>query len=68
MSGSDPENESKKNISVRVAEQKVDELDRAIKKAQIEGKLPMDYSRADALRHLIDSAIEDPDILVEESA
>lgn len=57
--GSDDE---KKNISVRVDKKKVDEFDRAIKKAQIEGDLPMDFSRADALRRLMQEGIEDPSL------
>lgn len=55
----------KKNISVRLEQEKIDELDRAIKKAQLEGDLPMNSSRSDVLRRLIKEGIENPSLFAD---
>jgi len=55
----DPDEEST-NVTARVNTDFLEEFDRALKKAQIEGEVPMDMTRAEAIRRLMDSAIQDP--------
>lgn len=47
-------------VSTHVDQDFVEEFDRALKRAQIEGEISMDVSRAEALRRLMAAAIEDP--------
>ena len=47
-------------VSTHVNQDFVEEFDRALKRAQIEGEISMDVSRAEALRRLMAAAIEDP--------
>ena len=54
---------TKKNVSVQVDEPFAREFDRTVKQAQIEGTLPMDVSRAEAIRRLMQRAIDDPSLL-----
>ena len=53
-------------VSTHVSEEFVEEFDRALKLAQIEGEISMNVSRAEALRRLMAAAIEDPSILSKE--
>ncbi|TKX70791.1 hypothetical protein [Halorubrum sp. SP9] len=65
MSGAyDPDQEST-NVTARVNDEFLDEFDRALKKAQIEGKVPMDMTRAEAIRQLMAAAIENPSLFAE---
>lgn len=61
----DPDKEST-TVTARVNDEFLEEFDRALKKAQIEGKIPMDMTRAEAIRRLMDSAIEDPSQFADE--
>ncbi|SFR37228.1 hypothetical protein SAMN04487947_0578 [Halogeometricum rufum] len=51
------------NISARVDRELLDDFDRALKQAQLDGVVPLDMSRAEALRRLMRLAIDDPSIL-----
>ncbi|WP_435074913.1 hypothetical protein [Halorubrum sp. HHNYT27] len=62
----DPDAEST-TVTARVNDEFLEEFDRALKKAQIEGKVPMDMTRAEAIRQLMASAIEDPSLISEQS-
>ena len=65
MSGAyDPDREST-NVTARVNDEFLDDFDRALKKAQIEGKVPMDMTRAEAIRQLMAAAIENPSLFAE---
>ncbi|WP_082230165.1 hypothetical protein [Halorubrum lipolyticum] len=65
MSGAyDPDQEST-NVTARVNDEFLDDFDRALKKAQIEGKVPMDMTRAEAIRQLMAAAIENPSLFAE---
>ena len=55
----DPDKEST-NVTARVNNDFLEDFDRALKKAQIEGEVPMDMTRAEAIRRLMASAIQDP--------
>lgn len=57
--------DGKKNISVRASTESVDEFDRTIKKAQIEGKIPMNVSRGQVIRGLMNLAAEDTELVSE---
>ena len=63
----DPEGDST-NVTARVNDDFLEEFDRALKTAQIEGKVPMDMTRAEAIRHLMATAIEDPSLFSEENS
>jgi metal-responsive CopG/Arc/MetJ family transcriptional regulator len=52
-----------KTVSVRIDEDLVEEVDRAIIQAKADGEIPMDYSRSDAVRHLFELAAEDTSLL-----
>lgn len=54
-----------KSISVRVDDDMVDEFDMAIKKAQVNGDIPLDYTRSDVIREMIERTANDPDFLKE---
>lgn len=62
---SDEDENAKKNISVRASKNSVDEFDRTIKKAQIEGKIPMNVSRGKVIRGLMSLAAEDTELVAE---
>lgn len=65
MSGAyDPDQEST-NVTARVNDDFLDDFDRALKKAQIEGEVPMDMTRAEAIRQLMAAAIENPSLFSE---
>ena len=65
MSGAyDPDQEST-NVTARVNDEFLENFDRALKKAQIEGKVEMDMTRAEAIRQLMAAAIEDPSLFAE---
>lgn len=52
-------------VSTHVSQDFVEEFDRALKRAQIEGEISMDVSRAEALRRLMAAAIESPSLFSE---
>ncbi|MDS0241885.1 MULTISPECIES: hypothetical protein [Haloferax] len=52
-----------KNVSAQVSNDFAEEFDRALKRAQVEGTVPLDLSRAEAIRRLMQLAIDDPSIL-----
>lgn len=52
-------------VSTHVSQDFVEEFDRALKRAQIEGEISMDVSRAEALRRLMAAAIENPSLFSE---
>ena len=58
----DPEKDST-NVTARVNDDFLEEFDRAIKTAQIEGKVPMDMTRAEAIRKLMAATIENPSLI-----
>ncbi|ELZ94898.1 hypothetical protein C440_07477 [Haloferax mucosum ATCC BAA-1512] len=55
-----------RNISLKVGDDFVKNFDRAIKRGQLNGELPMDMSRSEAIRRLMKLAIEDPSLLANE--
>jgi len=55
----------KKNVTTRLTVDMVDDLDREIKRKQLEGELPMNVSRSEVIRRLIEAATENPEIMVE---
>lgn len=57
----DPDAEST-TVTARVNDSFLEDFDRALKKAQIEGQVPMDMTRAEALRRLMSTAIQDPSL------
>ena len=63
MSATHDDGDSVKNVSVKVDEGKLEEFDRAIKRAQVEDEIPFDMSRSAVLRGFMDLVIEDPSIL-----
>jgi len=60
MSTAHEEDESvQKPVSVKVDKEVLEEFDRKIKEAQLDGELPIDETRSDVLRRLINLGIED---------
>lgn len=57
----DPDKEST-NVTARVNTEFLNEFDKALKKAQIEGEVPMDMTRAEAIRQLMKRSIDDPSL------
>jgi hypothetical protein len=55
----DPDKDST-TVTARVNDDFLEDFDRSLKKAQIEGNVPMDMTRAEAIRRLMASAIDDP--------
>ena len=51
------------NVSAQVSKGFIENLDRSIKKAQIEGEIPMDASRAQVIRGLMKLAVDDTDLI-----
>ncbi|ELZ87501.1 hypothetical protein C453_04084 [Haloferax elongans ATCC BAA-1513] len=55
-----------RNISIKIGDDFVEDFDRAMKRGQLDGKLPMDMSRSEAIRRLMRKAIDDPSLLAED--
>jgi len=53
----------KTNVSVQVTNEFLDEFDRVLKQAQLDGDAPMGMSRAEAIRTLMRAAVEHPELL-----
>jgi hypothetical protein len=51
------------NVSAQVSKGFIEKFDRSIKKAQIEGEIPMDASRAQVIRGLMSMAADDTDLI-----
>jgi len=51
-----------KNVSLQASKELVDEFDKALKKAQIQGDIELDTSRSEAMRRLMIAAVEDPSL------
>jgi hypothetical protein len=60
----DPQKDST-NVTARVNRDFLEEFDRALKKAQIEGEVSMNLTRAEALRRLMEKGISDPSLFAE---
>lgn len=58
--------EGEKTVSVRVDADLVERVDRQILEAKADNKLPMDYSRSDAIRQFLERVAEDPSILYDD--
>jgi len=58
---------STSSVSVKIDEEFLEEFDRELKKAQIEGKVKMDMSRSEAIRRLMRAGKEDMSLLSDES-
>ena len=54
-----------KNVSLQASEKMVDEFDRALKQAQLNGDIELDTSRSEALRRLMMAAIDNPSLFGE---
>ena len=67
MDAGEENEENQTTVSTHVSEQFVEDFDRALKLAQIEGKVSMDVSRAEALRRLMSAAIDDPSLFAKET-
>ncbi|TKX54500.1 hypothetical protein EXE44_15955 [Halorubrum sp. SS7] len=65
MGSSTEGSDGQTTVSTHVTEEFVEEFDRALKMAQIEGDISMDVSRAEALRRLMKKGIEDPSLFAE---
>ena len=65
MSAAQGDSQGTKNVSFQVDVETLDEFDRTVKQLQIDGGVPMGASRSDVLRHLVERAINDPDVLSE---
>lgn len=63
MNTASDENSGPQNVSTRVSGDALEEFDRTIKKAQIEGEIPMDVSRAKVIRGLMLLATEDTELI-----
>ncbi|TVT89079.1 ribbon-helix-helix domain-containing protein [Haloferax volcanii] len=63
----DADGSGSRNISLKVGDDFVEDFDRAIKRGQLNGQLPMDMSRSEAIRRLMKLAIEDPSLLGDEN-
>ncbi|MFC7069510.1 hypothetical protein [Halobaculum lipolyticum] len=61
--GAAQDGEDTRNVSAHVSAEFADEFDRALKRAQIDGIVPLDMSRAEAIRRLMRAAIEDPSLM-----
>ena len=53
------DSDREKTISIRASGEFVDEFDRALKQAQLDGDVELDTSRSEAIRRLMAAAIED---------
>jgi len=62
----DSPEEEEKSVSVRVDAELVEKVDRRILEAKADNKLPMDYSRSDAIREFFERVAEDPSTLYKE--
>ncbi|MFC6785101.1 hypothetical protein ACFQFH_19955 [Halobaculum halobium] len=51
------------NVTTTVSSEFKDDFDRALKKAQIEGHVPLNMSRSEAIRNLMQAAIADPSLM-----
>lgn len=51
------------SVSAQVTEEFVEEFDLSLKKAQIEGEVPMNVSRSQVIRGLMKLAIEDTQLI-----
>jgi hypothetical protein len=51
------------NVSAQVSKSFIENFDRSIKKAQIEGEIPMDASRAQVIRGLMSLAVDDTELI-----
>jgi len=60
-----PSKDETKNVSLQASEKMVDEFDRALKQAQLNGDIELDTSRSEALRRLMMAAIDDPSLFGE---
>lgn len=56
----DENSDREKTISIRANSEFVDEFDRALKQAQLNGSVDLGASRSEAIRRLMAAAIEDP--------
>ena len=56
----DENSDREKTISIRANGEFVDEFDRALKQAQLNGSVSLGASRSEAIRRLMAAAIEDP--------
>ena len=53
------------SVSAQVTEEFVEEFDLSLKKAQIEGEVPMNVSRSQVIRGLMKLAIEDTQLITD---
>lgn len=65
MSAKSGDGGGEKQVGVRVDESLVDAFDRVLLEAKVDGDLPMDYNRSDALRDFMEAAVENPDVLLD---
>jgi len=65
MSATHDSSEETKTVSAQVNKTFADEFDRALKRSQLDGDAPMDWNRSDAIRHLMQMAIEDPSLFAQ---
>ena len=56
----DESSERERTISIRANGEFIDEFDRALKQAQLNGSVSLGASRSEAIRRLMAAAIEDP--------
>ena len=62
----DSENQNQiTSVSAQVTEELVEDFDLSLKKAQIEGEIPMNVSRSQVIRGLMKLAIEDTSLISE---
>ncbi|WP_126967189.1 hypothetical protein [Halomicrobium mukohataei] len=54
---------SRSSVSVKIDDEFLEEFDRELKKAQIEGKVKMDVSRSEAIRRLMKAGKDDMDLI-----
>ena len=62
---SDDNSDEMMNVSAQVSKSFIEKFDRSIKKAQIEGEIPMDASRAQVIRGLMNLAVDDTKLIAE---
>jgi hypothetical protein len=55
--------DERRHVTVRVAPELLNDVDRALLEARANGHLPMNYNRSDALRDLMRQVAEDPSVL-----
>ena len=65
MSEESSESGASTSVSAQVTQDLVDEFDLALKKAQIEGNVPMNVSRSQVIRGLLKIAAEDRELMSE---